>query len=90
MALRDIDDSLSTYHQRTAQLIHLQLSLKEEERHCHWTEKRFKYGIVNQSEVSHCQIKLDELHIFINQTKLEKMISIVKLYQDFAGGYYVP
>ena len=86
MALREIDDSLSSYHQRSNQFTHLQLSLKEEEKHCDLTNKRFKFGIVNQSDVNHCQIKLDEIRLLVNQIKLEKMLSLVKLHQHFAGG----
>jgi multidrug efflux system outer membrane protein len=86
MALREIDDSLSSYHQRSNQLSHLQLSLTEAEQHCDLTNKRFKFGIVNQSDANHCQIKLDEIRLLVNQIKLEKMLSLVKLHQHFAGG----
>jgi multidrug efflux system outer membrane protein len=89
IALRDVDDSLSLYRQHTMQLQHLKTALKNASLHCGWTKKRFQHGLADQIEVRRCQIRLDELHILINQTKLEKMLSVVKLYQDLAGGYDV-
>lgn len=89
IALRDIDNSLSTYYQRTEQLDHLIQALNYEMQHCYLTKKRFQHGLVNQIEVRRCEIKLDEMRVFINRTKLEKILSIVKLYQEMAGGYRV-
>ncbi len=87
MALRDIDNAFSSYYQNTKRLKHVKLALKNEVLHCGWTKKRFEHGIVDQIELQRCQIKIDELSILVNQTKLEKMLSVIKLYQELAGGY---
>jgi hypothetical protein len=37
----------------------------------------------------HSKIALDRIHIALNQDKLQQLLTVVKLYQELAGGYKV-
>ncbi len=88
-ALRDVDNDLSAFRAYSHQLRSNASALRDEKQHCHWVERRYQHGIDNKMDVLQCQIKLNQFELTLNQNKLEKMMVIVKLYQDLAGGYHV-
>lgn len=87
-ALRDVDDDLSAFAAYSNQYRNNSSALKHEKRHCHLVDTRFKHGIDNSIDVIQCNIKLTQFELTLNQNKLEKMLVMVKLYQDLAGGYH--
>lgn len=86
-ALRDVDNDLATYQAQTAQLHDIQAAYQHEKQHCHWVNARYKHGIEDNLNVVHCQIKLAQLHLRLNQSRLEKVLVLARLYQDLGGGY---
>lgn len=86
-ALRDVNNDLSAYSTYSRQLENNQLAWKYENQQCQLVNSRYKQGIDSQVEVLQCQIKLNEFLLMLNQNKLEKMMTIVALYQDLGGGY---
>ncbi len=87
-ALRDIDNDLSAFRTYSEQLSLNGKALKKQQRHCHLANKRYQYGIDAYIDVLQCNIKTKRLALTLNQNKLEKMLVMVKLYQDLAGGYH--
>ena len=87
-ALRDVSNDLSAYSAYSKQLQNNSSALMNEKQRCHLAEQRYLHGIEDNVGVILCKIKLDQFELTINQNKLEKMISIVKLYQDLGGGYH--
>ncbi len=86
-ALRDVDNDLSAYWAYSSQLNNTIAAFTDEQQHCHLAERRFHHGINNNIDVIQCKIKLIQFELMINQSKLKKMLAIVTLYQDLAGGY---
>ncbi len=86
-ALQSVDNDLSAYSAYTQQLESNQLAWTNEMKECQLVNSRYRHGIDSQVEVIQCQIKLDDFSLLLNQNKLEKMMTIVALYQDLAGGY---
>lgn len=86
-ALRDVDNDLSAYSAYSNQLSHNSEAFEDERRRCRLVSARFRNGLSSQLDVMKCQIKLDQFALVINQYKLTKMLTIVTLYQDLAGGY---
>ncbi len=87
-ALRDVANDLSAYSVTSQQLSHNQVAFKNEKKRCQLANIRYRHGIADQISLTQCQIKLDEFALIINQNKLEKMLSMVTLYQDLGGGYH--
>lgn len=87
-ALRDVDNDLSAYVAYSNQYQNNSSALMHEKRHCHLVDVRYKHGIDNRIDAIRCKIKLTQFKLSLNQNKLEKMLVIVKLYQDLAGGYH--
>ena len=87
-ALREVANDLSAYSAYTAQLNNNTSAFMDEKRHCHLAEQRYHHGLDSNLNVILCKIKLDQFRLMINQNKLEKMLAVVALYQDLAGGYH--
>jgi outer membrane protein TolC len=87
-ALRDVANDLSAYSAYSTQLDTNTSALKNEKRHCHLVARRYHHGLEDNIELIKCKIKVDQFELLINQNKLDKMIAIVNLYQDLAGGYH--
>ena len=87
-ALRDVANDLSAYSAYSNQLINNTSALNDEKRLCYLSEARYRHGIDDPIDVIQCKIKLAQFELMVNQNKLEKMMTIVKLYQDLAGGYH--
>ena len=87
-ALRGVSNDLSAYSAYTQQLQNNTSALIDEKQRCHLAEQRYRHGIEDNIGVIQCKIKLDQFNLMVNQNKLEKMIAIVNLYQDLAGGYH--
>ncbi|HAU1636796.1 TPA: efflux transporter outer membrane subunit [Legionella pneumophila] len=87
-ALRDVANDLSAYSAYSQQLNNNKLALSDEKQRCHLAEVRYRHGIDDYLHLIKCQILLDEFKLMINQNKLEKLLSMVTLYQDLGGGYH--
>lgn len=87
-ALRDVANDLSAYSAYSHQLDAVTSAYKDEIRHCHLVESRYRHGLDDKVELIKCKIEVDQFELSINQNKLEKMIAMVNLYQDLAGGYH--
>ncbi len=87
-ALRDVANDLSAYSAYSNQLNINTSALNDEKRRCHLAELRYRHGLDDKIELIKCKIEMDQFELMINQNKLEKMIAIVNLYQNLAGGYH--
>ncbi|WP_115702289.1 TolC family protein [Legionella sainthelensi] len=87
-ALQEVDNALSAYSAYSEQLLKNQSGFLDEKKRCALVDSRYSRGIVSLSEVVSCQIKLDYFKLIINQNKLEKMLTLVVLFQDLGGGYH--
>lgn len=87
-ALQEVDNALSAYSAYSEQLLKNQSGFLDEKKRCALVDSRYRRGIVSLSEVVSCQIKLDYFKLVINQNKLEKMLTLVVLFQDLGGGYH--
>lgn len=86
-ALRDVENDLSAhklYVKRYDDFKHVQLSL---EQGCNNDLIQFQNGLINYTAVLECQINLNQANILLVQSKLDKLVAIVALYQDLGGGY---
>ncbi|KGP62945.1 outer membrane channel protein [Legionella norrlandica] len=86
-ALRDVANDLSAYAAYSKQLDNNQAGLVSEKQLCHLAEVRYRHGIDDNINLIRCRIELDKFKLAINQNKLEKLLALVNLYQDLAGGY---
>lgn len=86
-ALRDVANDLSAYTTYTKQLNNSLSALNSKKRQCILVQKRYKHGLSDNLELIQCQINIKQFELTINKNKLEKMLAIVTLYQDLAGGY---
>lgn len=87
-ALRDVDNDLSAYLAYSNQLTNNLSAYRHENKQCNWVKQRYHHGINNKIDVIQCRIKLDQFELMLNRNKLEKMMVIITLYQDLAGGYH--
>lgn len=87
-ALRDVANDLSAFTAYTYQLNNNSSALNAVKKRCHLIDVRFRNGLEDNLELVKCHIRQDEFELMINQNKLQKMIAIVALYQDLAGGYH--
>lgn len=87
-ALRDVANDLSAFSAYGEQLNSNVSAFTNEKQLCHLVEVRYRHGIDDNLNWIRCQIKLDQFELMINQNKLEKMLSMVTLYQDLGGGYH--
>lgn len=87
-ALRDVSNDLSAYAAYSSQLQNNTNALLVEKRHCYLATRRYHHGIDDRLNIIQCQIKLNQFALMVNQNKLEKMIALVNLFQDLAGGYH--
>ncbi len=89
-ALRDVENDLSAYTTFRKQLDQNRTAYSHEKQQCHLVEVRYQYGIDNEIDKIHCKIKLAKFKLRLTQNKLEKILSIVHLYQDLGAGYHAP
>lgn len=88
-ALRDVENDLSAYNSFRKQLIEHSEAYLHASKECHLTEVRYKYGIDNYVDNVRCKIKLAQFKLQVTQSKLDKILSIIHLYQDLGAGYRV-
>ncbi len=86
-ALRDVENDLSAYSAYEQQLENTKKALLQKNKRCELAHFRHQYGIDSGVHVTYCQIQKTQLQLMLSQRKLEKMMTIVALYQDLAGGY---
>lgn len=87
-ALRDVENDLSAhrlYAKRYDDFAHANLSLQQG---CNNEIAQFQNGLSNYTTVLECQVGLTQASIALVQSKLEKLTTIVALYQDLGGGYH--
>jgi outer membrane protein TolC len=53
----------------------------------HLNDKLYKQGIQNLVDTLKSKVALDRVNIELNQDKLKQLLTIVKLYEELAGGY---
>lgn len=87
VALRDVENDFSGYSAYRQKLIYSQKAFTDEQHSCYLNKIRYEQGIDSDVDVTQCAIKLNYLALTLNQDKLEKMMALVALYQDLAGGY---
>lgn len=88
-ALRDVENDLSAhrlYAKRYDDFAHANLSLAQG---CNNEIVQFQNGLSNYTAVLECQLGLQQAQIALTQSKLDKLLAIVVLYQDLGGGYAV-
>ncbi len=86
-ALRDVANDLSAYTSCTKQLNNNLAALVSTKRQCHLVKQRYHHGLSDNIEQIQCKIHVKQFELAVNKSKLEKMIAIITLYQDLAGGY---
>lgn len=87
-ALRDVENDLSAYSASSEQLNNNLSAFSNEEKNCDLVRSRYRYGIDSEVDAVQCQIKLNTFKLMLSRNKLEKMLTIVALYQDLGGGYH--
>ncbi len=86
-ALRDVTNDLAAYSAYSAQLENNKKALKETQLKCQLVRVRYQHGLENALAPLQCTLVVDELALKVNYNTLEKMLALVTLYQDLAGGY---
>lgn len=86
-ALRDVENDLSAYTAYSTQLQENTQALLLENKRCELVASRYRHGIDSEVQVLQCQIQRNTVQWALNQYKLQKMMTIVLLYQDLGGGY---
>lgn len=87
-ALKEVADDLSAYASKTVQLTKHQIALNDELKECQLVFSRYQNGLIDEVGPTRCRIKIIEFKILVNANKSNKMLSLVKLYQDLGGGYH--
>ncbi len=85
--LREVDDALSAhdlYSKRAADILTASCELQKV---YDLNLALYNKGIISDSQLIEHRVRLDRLLIQVNQAKAEQFVTIVKLYQDLAGGY---
>lgn len=85
--LREVDDALSAhdlYSKRAADILTASYELQKV---YDLNLALYNKGIISDSQLIEHRVRLDRLLIQVNQAKAEQFATIVKLYQDLAGGY---
>jgi outer membrane protein TolC len=86
-SLKDIENDFSAYHIYTNQYKRHKQAYQHQKKHCQLTTQRHKHGLESKATVLQCHIQLAQLKLLVNQSKLEYLLVIVRLYRDLAGGY---
>jgi outer membrane protein TolC len=86
-ALRDTTNALSTNERFTNKLQATQRAQKYLAKAYELNQRLYKQGIQNYVDMLKSKIALDTANINLNQDKLIQLISVVRLYQELAGGY---
>jgi outer membrane protein, multidrug efflux system len=86
-ALRDVENDMtahSAYSKRYDNYVDANLMLQQG---CNNELSQFQNGLTNYTGVLECQISITQSDILLIQSKLDKLMTIVALYQDLGGGY---
>lgn len=86
-ALRDVENDLSIHHLYTKRYNDFTLANLSLQQSCSNEIIQFQNGLSNYTAVLECQIGLKQSQIALTQTRLDKLLAIVALYQDLGGGY---
>ncbi len=86
-ALKDTTNALSTYDHLSKKLKNIDAAQKHLARSYGLNRRLYKSGIQSYAMMLKSKIDLDEINIKLNQAKLEQLLSIVRLYEQLAGGY---
>lgn len=86
-ALRDTTNALTENERFTNKLNHTRHAQKHLARSYLLNYRLYQRGIQNYIDTLQSKVVLDRINITLNQDKLQQLITIVRLYQELAGGY---
>ncbi|HAT8859186.1 TPA: TolC family protein [Legionella pneumophila] len=86
-ALRDTTNALSENERLTNKLKQTASAQKHLAKAYNLNDRLYQTGIQSYIETLNSKISLDKINISLNQDKLQELLSIVRLYQELAGGY---
>lgn len=88
-ALRDATNALSANSKLNNKLQQTILARQHLAKFYDLNRRLYQQGIQSYNDSLRSKIAVDKINIAVNQDKLQQMLSIVKLYQELAGGYKV-
>ncbi|KTC86904.1 TolC family protein [Legionella brunensis] len=86
-ALRDTTNALSENERLTNKFRQTAYAQQHAAKAYNLNGRLYKRGIQNYVETLKSKVLLDKMNINLNQDKLQQLMTIVKLYQELAGGY---
>ncbi|HHF7343893.1 TPA: TolC family protein [Legionella feeleii] len=86
-ALRDTTNALAENERLTNKFRQTVLAQKRVSKAYDLNNRLYQRGIQNYVETLKSKVLLDKININLNQDKLQQLITVVKLYQELAGGY---
>jgi outer membrane protein TolC len=88
-ALRDTTNALSANTRLNNKLQQTTTATQHLSKAYALNQALYRQGILSVLDTLHSKIALDRIHIALNQDKLQQLLTVVKLYQELAGGYKV-
>lgn len=86
-ALRDTTNALSENERLTNKFQQTSYAQKHLAKAYNLNHRLYQTGIQSYVETLKSKISLDKVNISLNQDKLQELLSVVRLYQELAGGY---
>lgn len=86
-ALRDTTNALSENERLTNKFRQTNYAQQHAAKAYNLNHRLYKRGIQNYVNTLTSKIALDKMNINLNQDKLQQLMTVVKLYQELAGGY---
>lgn len=86
-ALRDTTNALSENERLTNKFQQTAYAQKHLAKAYNLNHRLYQTGIQSYVETLKSKISLDKVNISLNQDKLQELLSVVRLYQELAGGY---
>lgn len=87
--LREVDNDFSANHHNKAYYQAISTAENEYRQQFKLQKGLLKFGLISDKLLLENKITLDNLALTKNQAKLQLALTLVKLYQDLAGGYKV-
>ncbi len=88
-ALKNTTNALSAYERLTKRLKRTLKARHYVAVNYKFNKDKYKDGIASYATMLDSKIRLDEMNLKLNQAKLQQLLSIVRLYEELAGGYRV-
>lgn len=86
-ALRDTTNALSANSKLSNRLQQTILAKQHLTKFYNLNMRLYQQGIQSYNDSLKSKIAVDKINITVNQDKLQQLLSVVKLYQELAGGY---